>query len=658
MFYLNSNSDSNLSFYHLTNKGRENIINVNKCKRGVEMAFNQPIIYLLADRSKYIIGLSTLPELEAKSYLEKGVIDEEDCKLFFLTDKLSWGVADYIIEEITTTEEQVGREIERDTIVERVFNLLWKIDPLGRIIEDKLLQIKRILKKFSLVERLSGQRISNDEIYEINWPDTVAWQQVYRVIQGRRLYYNEIRQLLRENRVVVNNLNKVLVYLKIKGRLKILTAVSYQGKQPICQRCGSRNLREVDCNYCYQKDYYCEDCLLMGEARGCRPLYLIPAINRIGEFRLVEPILEFELTKLQQDISKDLVSFLSEDYREALVWAVCGAGKTEVSFDLIAEGVSGGGRVLFAIPRKDVVIELMQRLKEAFPKVKIKGLYGGSKRKYQEARLVVATTHQLLRYYQAFDLVILDEMDAFPYQGSEILRRAVKEAKKIRGKLVYMTATPRDDDLDQLEDDKCKLIKLMARYHGYPLPEPELVIDDLYYDKEIRKFEPGQKLLEKLRLSIEGDLSQVFLFVPLREMVDIVVERLNSYFPKVNGSNWIQGSHSQDKNRKEKREGFLAGDYPVLVSTTIMERGVTVKKANVIVLFADWNFIFTEQALVQMAGRSGRSLEYPEGRVWFIGNEITQEMKKARKQIVGLNKEAREKGYLRGNKLSAISYQP
>ena len=35
--------------------------------------------------------------------------------------------------------------------------------------------------------------------------------------------------------------------------------------------------------------------------------------------------------------------------------------------------------------------------------------------KEKDAVLVVATTHQLLRYYRAFHVMVVDEIDAFPY---------------------------------------------------------------------------------------------------------------------------------------------------------------------------------------------------------------------------------------------------
>ena len=87
-------------------------------------------------------------------------------------------------------------------------------------------------------------------------------------------------------------------------------------------------------------------------------------------------------------------------------------------------------RVCIATPRTDVVLELTPRLKAAFPEITVASLYGGSEDRHLYAPLTIATTHQLLRFYQAFDTVILDEVDAFPYTVEESLQYAAVQARK------------------------------------------------------------------------------------------------------------------------------------------------------------------------------------------------------------------------------------
>lgn len=99
---------------------------------------------------------------------------------------------------------------------------------------------------------------------------------------------------------------------------------------------------------------------------------------------------------------------------EFLLWAVTGAGKTEMMFPLLEAVLTAGGKVAVATPRRDVVLELAPRLAAAFPQVCRVVLYGGSEDRLQLGDLTLATTHQLIRFKEAFDLVVIDEVDAFP----------------------------------------------------------------------------------------------------------------------------------------------------------------------------------------------------------------------------------------------------
>lgn len=107
----------------------------------------------------------------------------------------------------------------------------------------------------------------------------------------------------------------------------------------------------------------------------------------------------------------------------------------------------------------------------------------------------------------------------------------------------------------------------------------------------------------------------------------------------------VESVHAEDPNRKEKVLKMRQGEILLLVTTTILERGVTFPGLEVAVLGAE-NRIFTESALVQIAGRVGRDIDSPTGNVTFFHNGKTEAMLKARKQIVAMNIEAKEKGLI------------
>ena len=126
-----------------------------------------------------------------------------------------------------------------------------------------------------------------------------------------------------------------------------------------------------------------------------------------------------------------------------LVHAVTGAGKTEMIYQVVAKVINRGGAVCLASPRIDVCLELYKRLQDDFA-CEISLLHGESE-PYFRTPLVVATTHQLLKFYQAFDLLIVDEVDAFPYVDNPTLYHAVKNSVKENGLRIFLTATSTDE---------------------------------------------------------------------------------------------------------------------------------------------------------------------------------------------------------------------
>lgn len=138
---------------------------------------------------------------------------------------------------------------------------------------------------------------------------------------------------------------------------------------------------------------------------------------------------EGTLTDGQKQAAEALIEAIKEK-QELLVWAVCGSGKTEMLFPGIEFALNHGLRVCVATPRTDVVLELLPRLKKAFEKVEVSALYGGSEDKGSLTPLMISTAHQLMRYRDIFDVMIIDEVDAFPFSADETLRFAVDKPER------------------------------------------------------------------------------------------------------------------------------------------------------------------------------------------------------------------------------------
>lgn len=444
-------------------------------------------------------------------------------------------------------------------------------------------------------------------------------------------------------------------------------------KQPVwtCQRCGSTGASIVwtPCVHCGDVCPYCEACLEMGRSRFCTPLLLgSPRMlvresnsdkGRLRHALSDEPptdLSRWGLSPAQTEASSAGIRFLNETGRSTdslseaaddvphdppcfLIWAVTGAGKTEMIFPLIEHELSRGGKVLIATPRRDVVLELAPRLQKAFADQRLVTLYGGSDDRWQQGSLFLTTTHQLFRFWRAFDLVIIDELDAFPFHNSPTLEYAVRKACKHYGRYILLSATPPVPLQRLVKRGSLAHVRVPVRFHRHPLPVPKRL-----RMKPLKTIVAAGGLPRNVSAEMQASLSrgaQLFVFVSRIKLIEPFVAILRQAFPQV----IIEGTSSQDEKRTDKVLDFRGKSIRILVTTTILERGVTVPKTDVFILDAD-SPLFDEASLVQMAGRAGRSKDDPKGRVFFAAPESTRAQLSAIGQIRDMNKLAAKKGYL------------
>lgn len=397
-----------------------------------------------------------------------------------------------------------------------------------------------------------------------------------------------------------------------------------------CTRCGNDKqhlFAFYRCFRCRDTCVYCRDCVMLGRVSQCTPLLSWKGPDPIVVAKDDALCWDGQLSPGQQKASDKVVETV-ENGGELLVWAVCGAGKTEVLFAGIEKALSLGKRICIATPRTDVVLELAPRIRSVFPDIEILALYGGSpdNKKHSQVPVIISTTHQLVRYHNTFDVVVIDEVDAFPYSVDETLRFAVQRAKKENAAHVYLTATPSKQMKKRVKKGTLAAVKIPRRYHGYPLPVPRFVWCG-NWKKQLAK--------SKLPLPIQTWLyqkqqenRQLFLFVPSIEIMEKVTKIIAT----------CESVHAEDPYRHKKISEFRNGNIQLLVTTTILERGVTIPNLDVAV-FASEEAVFSESALVQIAGRVGRSANAPTGDVVFFHFGKTIAMVEAKKHILMMNEE-------------------
>lgn len=365
----------------------------------------------------------------------------------------------------------------------------------------------------------------------------------------------------------------------------------------VCPRCGNK-----DPVYIGKKNGqpYCRRCLIFqGEEAVLPP----------SSPKQVKLSLGYRLSREQQDLSERILNNFRQGI-DTLVYAVCGSGKTEISYGVIGYAMSKGLKVAFALPRRDVVVELYHRLKAAFPLNKVVSVYGGHTDDLV-GDCIVLTTHQLYRYPSCFDLIIMDEVDAFPFRGSALLEAMLQ--RSLKGRLVMMSATPSKALVAKFKGKGKDILTLHTRFHKHPIPVPKLVTGPpawlfLCLVRKLRRYKKEGK--------------PCFIFVP-------TVELSASLYGKLSGI-CAKGDYVSSKRLGRSRiiERFKKGGYSYLVTTAVLERGITVKDLQVIVYRAD-EAIYDAAALIQIAGRAGRKKDAPEGEVTFLARKETEGIRDA-----------------------------
>lgn len=373
------------------------------------------------------------------------------------------------------------------------------------------------------------------------------------------------------------------------------------GNSFVCPRCGNSDPRFLGHK---NGKVYCRKCIsFRGEE----------ALEKKASPKNVVLSLDYRLSKEQEALSKQIIENYDKGI-DTLVYAVCGSGKTEISFGIIARSMARGLRVGFALPRRDVVIELYYRLKSAFPHNRIVAVYGGNTTRL-EGDCIILTTHQLYRYPNYFDLLVMDEIDAFPFKGNDVLIAMYK--RSLKGHCVMMSATPSEAVIKEFQGEGHAILELRTRFHKHPIPVPKTITVPSIF----------QLLFVIRRLRVYGKEGKpCLIFVPTVEDAELLFQKLSMF---VKGGDYVS---SKRRMREAIISKFKKGGYRYLVTTAVLERGVTVKGVQVIVYGAD-DSIYDSAALIQIAGRVGRKKGAEDGDVFFLAKEESKSMRKAIKEI-------------------------
>lgn len=377
-----------------------------------------------------------------------------------------------------------------------------------------------------------------------------------------------------------------------------------------CQRCGNE-----DMNYFYQDEgvWYCRKCIGFGRVDVGKEPITRPCMRRRCKCHYTLP---YPLTPKQQVAVASIMQYLKEG-KDVLVYAACGAGKTELTMEAIQWYLCQGKKVGFAISRRQVVLEIQERMQQAFPMLQVIAVCEGFT-DITDGDLIICTMHQLYRYHGWFDLLIMDEVDAFPYRDNALLEAIAMHA--CIGQKLMLTASPDEDMLERVKRQEVCMVELFQRPHGYPLIEPQVY--------QMPKASQIVWMLYFLRKQ-KHDGIQTLVFVPTIHMA-------NTLYRFLRLTHRCAVFTSKTKEKEKVIDEFHEKRYDFLITTTILERGITIRGIYVMILCAD-HPIFQEASLIQMIGRVGRNIEMPKGKGVFLCSHKTTSIKRCSIAIHKMN---------------------
>lgn len=342
-------------------------------------------------------------------------------------------------------------------------------------------------------------------------------------------------------------------------------------------------------------------------------------INKINELISKLP---FELTSDQESSLDEIIKDLNKDSRmNRLLQGDVGSGKTIISLLAIYGMINSNYQCALMAPTEILAKQHYDNFKKILPNINIALLTGSVSKKEKdninkmifngEVDLLIGT-HSLIQdniEFKNLGLVVTDEQHRFGVNQRNILKN-----KGMMPDVLYMSATPipRTYALTIYGDMDISTIKTIPK--GRKAIKTYIKSDD-----EIKE------VLQMIKNELDNK-HQVYVVAPLiedeeKDSVNNLLRQYNLAFKNYN----IGTLHGKmkPKEKEEIMNKFLNKEIDILISTTVIEVGVDVKNATMIVIH-NAN-IFGLSTLHQLRGRVGRN-EFDSYCI-LIGNKNNERLK-------------------------------
>ena len=318
--------------------------------------------------------------------------------------------------------------------------------------------------------------------------------------------------------------------------------------------------------------------------------------------------LPFNLTDGQMQAVSDIKGdFLSKKKMNRLILGDVGSGKTIVSFIALYMNMLAGYQGVLMAPTEILAVQHFNNMMGLFgDKLNIQLLTSSTKKGERNkilqnlkngATQVLIGTHSLLNdelVYNNLGLVITDEQHRFGVNQRQTLQEKGKDVD-----VLYMSATPIPRTLALTIYGDMDITEIRTKPGGR-----KEIITKIFKNSELKN------VLEKMLDEIKAG-HQIYVVAPLiddeedeKMNVTSLKDKFDVAFNGMVPTGLLHGKMKPNQ-KDEVMNSFKNGDTKILISTTVIEVGVDVKNATMMVIFNAERFGLA--TLHQLRGRVGRN---------------------------------------------------
>jgi transcription-repair coupling factor len=415
------------------------------------------------------------------------------------------------------------------------------------------------------------------------------------------------------------------LFIPVDQADKLSKYVTEEGTEPVLTRLGTSEWKKVTERMRKETQEIARELLGLYAKRASAKGFAFPEVaDRERAFAEAFP---FEVTPGQQKAIEDIRDDMEDTHpMDRLICGDVGFGKTEVAMRAAFKAVQAGKQVAVIAPITILADQHERSFKERMKNFKIAIDMLSRFRTPKEQRVtlealrkgdvdIIIGTHRLLQddvKFHNLGLVIVDEEQRFGVKQKE-------RFKELRASvdILTLTATPIPRTLN-LGLHKLRDITTITT----PPPGRLPIIT------EVRKY--SDQLVRQAILQEVGRKGQCFVLHNRVETIDAFADKLRKLIPE---ATFIVG-HGQLKpdDLEERIIAFKDGKFDVLVSSTIIENGIDLPRANTLIVNEAERFGLAQ--LYQLRGRVGRSKLQAYAYFLYHTQKLQDDAKKRLRAIV------------------------